>query len=202
MQVNEKVQEQLESLDRPSSSGEPAGGTGAGLPPQLGGGLAADAVLQGQLQAQTPEALSESALAEARAIIATCRRKLAESAAEAGSPQPEAGTVGTAAAAGEAQGDAAASGSQGGAAASPAGSQQPDFWASGDGQRLGALIEGCVHSLVLLQQGAVNAALPPAALTAALDSALAAVRPRSAANQQLFEEIQEAMKSLKLQIAS
>ena len=202
--MNEKVQEQLESLDRPSSSGEPAGGTGAGLPPQLGGGLAADAVLQGQLQAQTPEALSESALAEARAIIATCRRKLAESAAEAGSPQPEAGTAGTAVAAGVAPGDAAAaaSGSQGGAAASPAGSQQPDFWASGDGQRLGSLIEGCVHSLVLLQQGAANAALPPAALTAALDSALAAVRPRSAANQQLFEEIQEAMKSLKLQIAS
>lgn len=206
VQVNEKVQEQLESLDRPSSSGEPAGGTGAAPAPQAGASLAADVVLQ----AQTPEALSESALAEARAIIATCRRKLAESAAEAGSPQPDAaaGAAGTAgpaaaAAAGVAPDDAAAgtSGSQGGRA-SPGGSQQPDFWATTDGQRLGALIEGCVHSLVLLQQGAANTALPPAALTAALDGALAAVRPRSATNQALFEEIQEAMKGLKLQIAS
>lgn len=204
-QVNEKVQEQLESLDRPSSSGEPAAGTAAVAAQQLGASLAADGVPQ----VQTPETLSESALAEARAIIASCRRKLAESAAEGGSPQPEAaagaaGPAGPAAAGSGSPHDAAAaaSGSQGGAGASPAGSQQPDYWATTEGQRLGSLIEACVHSLVLVQQGAANTALPPTALTAALDGALAAVRPRSAANQQLFEEIQEAMKGLKLQIAS
>lgn len=202
-QVNEKVQEQLESLDRPSSSGEPAAGTAAVAAQQLGASLAADGVPQ----VQTPETLSESALAEARAIIGSCRHKLTESAAEGGSPQPEAaaGAAGPAGPAGSGSPDdaaAAASGSQGGAGASPAGSQQPDYWATSEGQQLGSLIEACVHSLVLLQQGAANTALPPTALTAALDGALAAVRPRSAANQQLFEEIQEAMKGLKLQIAS
>ena len=59
-----------------------------------------------------------------------------------------------------------------------------------------------MHSLVLLQQGAESAALPAATLAAALDAALLAVQPHSAANRQLYAEIQAAMQSLKLQISA
>jgi hypothetical protein len=183
------VQDKLEQLDRPGSNRELAaagsggiGGSGGGAPglqhQQLGASLAADAALQRQLQAQTPEALSSAALGEAKAIVAACRGKISESATEASAASP-------AAAAGDAP--AVASGQD---------------WGSAEGQRLSGLIEGCVHSLVLLQQGAESAALPAATLAAALDGALLAVQPHSAANRQLYAEIQAAMQSLKLQISA
>ena len=186
LQVNGKVQDKLEQLDRPGSNGELAaagGGGSAGLQhQQLGASLAADAALQRQLQAQTPEALSAAALGEAKAIVAACRGKISESAAEASAVSPAA-----AAGARDAQAPAVASGQD---------------WGSAEGQQLSGLIEGCVHSLVLLQQGAESAALPAATLAAALDGALLAVQPHSAANRQLYAEIQAAMKSLKLQISA
>ena len=216
--------DKLEQLDRPGSSGTSSaelGGGGAAPPPpphqQLGESLAADAALQRQLAAQTPAALGEAALAEARAILASCRRKLAQVSADGASEAAAAGSApGTQASAspGEQQqqqqqqqqqpGEAAAGASPGAADAAEQQAQQQDYWASGEGQRLGALIEGCVHSLVLLQRGAAGGGLPADALAAALDAALAAVRPAAASNQALFSEIEEAMRGLKqqLQLAS
>jgi hypothetical protein len=60
-----------------------------------------------------------------------------------------------------------------------------------------------VQSLVLLLQGAqAGAGLPPASLSAALDAALAAVQPTAAANRQLYQQVQEAVRGLKLQISA
>lgn len=203
--------EKLEQLDRPGSSGTSSGELG-GAPPQhqeLGESLAADAALQRQLAAHTPAALGQAALAEARAILASCRRKLSDSAGD-GSPQAAAAAGSPAADAGGSQpgdeqqqqqpAEAAAGASPGAADAA----QQQDYWSSEEGRRLGALIEGCVHSLVLLQRGAAGGGLPPDALAAALDAALAEVRPTAAANQALYTEIEEAMRGLKqqLQLAS
>lgn len=217
-QVNDGVRDKLEQLDRPDS----AGGSGPGgevAHQQLGASLAADAALQRQLAAQTPKAFSAATLDQARSIIAACRRKLAESTGEPAAGAPATGPATQASQAPDAAGgtaDAAAAGTpgeqaggEGGAsAASPATQQQQqqeqDYWDSQSGRRLGSLIEGCVHSLVLLQQGAASAALPGPTLAAALDAALQTVRPQSqsAASQQLWAEIEEAMRSLKLHIIS
>lgn len=204
-----------------------AGGCAAALQhQQLGASLAADAALQRQLQplrlqppeppAQTAEAFSAAALEQAHGIIATCRRKLAESAlaeereaADAGLappvPSPDAAQGGAAdgAAVQQQEQEQAQGGGAEAAAAAPAPAAAPLDWGSGEGLRLGGLIVGCVHSLVLLLRGAQSGGgLPPAALPAALDAALRAVAPHSAANQQLFREIEEAMRGLQQQISA
>lgn len=247
------MREKLEELESSGVSGEaaPSGERGAAAlgdtalqHQQLGASLAADAALQRQLAAHSPEALSASAAAEAQRIISTCRAKLEESAAaeqdEGGEEEQvqsgggtEASTPpGAAAGAGQqrqeqqqqqqlreqrgaspAEGsppDAAAAASSGGGESaqqrSMERSQEPrpaPVWSGAHGQQLASLIEGCVHSLVLLQQGAgANGGLPPRALGAALDAALASVAPKEAANAALFEEVKAAMAGLKLQIGA
>lgn len=196
----------LEQIDRPGagSSGELAGAA----PPshqQLGASLAADAALQRQLVALTPEALGEAALEEARSIIATCRLKLAESAAEAAAAEaaPAEPTAAPSSQAADGEQAAAAAGAKAGAEAGPspsAAAATQDYWSSSEGHRLGALIEGCVRSLVLLQRGAAGGTVPAAGLATALDGALAAVRPQAASNQRLYAEIEEAMRGLKVQL--
>jgi hypothetical protein len=195
------VQGKLEELERPGSDAadEPAtsGGPEGALP------AAALASLQ------APEALAAAALEQARSIIASCRGKLAES-----SSVELAGTQGSIAAPDGGQAAPPADAASQAVAADadtshqaprtqPGGSSALQDWGSGDGRQLGSLVEGCVQSLVLLLQGAqAGAGLPPASLSAALDAALAAVQPTAAANRQLYQQVQEAVRGLKLQISA
>lgn len=218
--MNDKVKSNLETLDEAASSQDGSPSTAAGGAAlhhqQLGASLAADAALQRQLQAHTPEALAAAALKEACSIIAACQEKLAESAAatpEAGAaaataamptaaPEAVAGAVAGAAdavaALQQAQREPGADGSP--AASTPA-LTPPN--GSAEGHRLNDTIQGCVHTLVLLQKGAAQGSGPPLpTLSAALDAALAAVAPRSAANRGLYEDIQVAVAGLKQQIGA
>ncbi|KAI3433426.1 hypothetical protein D9Q98_003241 [Chlorella vulgaris] len=224
--VNVGLQDKLEHVVKHGS--DPAATRGAAdasavqqqlLQQQLAAGGAAEAVLQSQLVAHTPEALSAAALEQARSVIAICCGKLAESAAaedelETGAASlPSSAAYGGAAPWRGAAGKAASTQAQEGqtlkgqderAAAAAAASSNADLVKSnGEGQRLGALIEGCVHSLVLLLQGARNGSLlPVATLSAALDQALQTVQPASAANLGLYREIEEVVSGLKQHISA
>jgi hypothetical protein len=221
LQVNVGLQDKLEHVVKHGS--DPAATRGAAdasaVQQQLAAGGAAEAVLQSQLVAHTPEALSAAALEQARSVIAICCGKLAESAAaedelETGAASlpssaahsgaaPWRGAAGKAASPQAQEGQTLKGQDERAAAAAAASSNADLVKSNGEGQRLGALIEGCVHSLVLLLQGARNGSLLPAArLSAALDQALQTVQPASAANLGLYREIEEVVSGLKQHISA
>ena len=100
--------------------------------------------------------------------------------------------------AGEAPADSAGAGpGEAPGAGPPAG--EPVNWEGPPGRLLGGVIEGCIWSLLVLQQGCEGGA-PAGALAGALDTALTAVRPHAAANQQLYADIRQAMDALRTQL--
>lgn len=154
------------------------------------------AVLQTPL---TADSLANMALGEAAGVMVACKQKLAEAAAEAEAasqqdrPSEAANGTGPAAAAG-----GAAEGADSGPSASGRATAPMD-WSSAGAQPLASLIQGCVWSMVLLQRGS-DRGVPLPLLASALDTSLAHARPLAAGNQALFEEVQEAMESLKMQL--
>eukprot|EP00887_Chlorella_sp_A99_P005777 scaffold1.g5777.t1 len=189
--MNEEVQRKLVQLEKePGENGAEEGPPGSsGLEAALG---------------QTPlsaDSLANVALGEAATLMAACRQKLADAAAEAAQPPPppqqpaangvEPGQTPEAPPVPAADGAASS-------AAQPAPAAGMD-WAAPEAQRLASLIQGCVWSMVLLQRGC-DRSMPLQVLTDALDTSLAHARPKADANLPLFAEVQQAMAALKQQL--
>ncbi|KFM27745.1 hypothetical protein F751_2736 [Auxenochlorella protothecoides] len=158
-----------------------------------------------------PEALAAASLEAAERVVEACRGQLAggarrsgqatgeggeDDAAGGGGDEAPAGGGTRAGAGGDAGGDLAAGPSTGAeepaspdaaAAAAAQRSRGGVDWGSASGRRLTRLIQSCVQTLLLLQRG-TTAPVPMAALAAALDVAIAGVRPHAPANEGLLTE--------------
>ncbi|KAL6778067.1 hypothetical protein ACKKBG_A16795 [Auxenochlorella protothecoides x Auxenochlorella symbiontica] len=169
-----------------------------------------------------PEALAAASLEAAERVVEACRGQLAggarrsgqatgeggeDDAAGGGGDEAPAGGGTRAGAGGDAGGDLAAGPSTGAeepaspdaAAAAAQRSRGGVDWGSASGRRLTRLIQSCVQTLLLLQRG-TTAPVPMAALAAALDVAIAGVRPHAPANEGLLTEVRGALSALKSQI--